>query len=49
MANQSFQPASLDDSKLDCLRGLEDKLGKVLVALEPRAPLAVLSTARSRR
>jgi len=45
MANQSFHPASLDDSKLDRLRGLEHKLGKVLVALEPRAPLAVLSQA----
>ena len=43
MANQSFQHASLDDSKLDCLRGLERQLGKVLVALEPRATLAALS------
>ena len=45
MANSSYAPASLDDSKLECLQGLEDQLGKVLVALEPRAPLAGLSEA----
>ena len=45
MPSQSFQHASLDDSKLDCLRGLERRLGKVLVAREPRATLAALSDA----
>ncbi len=45
MANSSYQPVALDDSKLECLQGLETKLGKVLVALEPRPPLAGLSEA----
>ncbi len=43
MAQSSYQPVALDDSKLECLQGLESKLGKLLVALEPRAPLASLS------
>ncbi len=45
MASPSYQPVSLDASKLECLQGLEAKLGKVLVALEPRVPLASLSDA----
>ena len=45
MANSSYQPVALDDSKLECLQGLEQRLGKVLVALDPRAPLAGLSDA----
>lgn len=45
MANSSYQPIALDDSKLECLQGLEQKLGKVLVALEPQAPFAGLSEA----
>ena len=42
MAYSTHHPAALDESKLECLQGLETKLGKVLVALEP-APVAELS------
>ena len=48
MANPSYQPVALDDSKLECLQGLEAKLGKVLVALQPRASLAGLTDAEIR-
>ena len=49
MAAASFQPASIDPSKLECLQGLEANLGKVLVALEQNPPIARLSDEELRK
>lgn len=40
---EKYHPATLVDERLDEVRSLEAELGKVVVALEPDAPVAELS------